>query len=62
MTLGSKVIVKYTRNLFFCDNLGGGGGGGRGGTLIFSYVRRLGSFLGRLKILNFNILGFFSEK
>ena len=27
----------------FC---GGGGGGGEGGTLIFSYIRRLGSFFG----------------
>ena len=34
--------------------------GGGGGTLIFSYIRRLGSFFG-FKILNFNILGF-SEK
>ena len=25
---------------------GGGGGGGGGGTLIFSYIRRLGPFLG----------------
>ena len=29
-----------------------------GGTLIFSYIRRLGSFLG-FKILNFNIFFFF---
>ena len=35
---------------------GGGGGGLGGGTLIFLYIRRLGSFLG-YKILNFNILG-----
>ena len=38
----------------------GGGGGGGGGTLIFSYIRRLGSFLG-FKIFNLNFLGF-SEK
>ena len=31
---------------------------GGGGTLIFSYTRRLGSFFG-LKILNFNIFGYF---
>ena len=30
--------------------------GGGGGTLIVSYIRRLGPFLG-FKILNFNILG-----
>ena len=36
------------------------GGGGGEGTLIFSYIRRLGSFLG-FKILNFKILRF-SEK
>ena len=35
--------------------------GGGGGTLIFSCIRRLGSFLG-LKILNFNIFFGFSEK
>ena len=28
---------------------GGGGGGGGGGTLIFSYIRRLRSFLGGSK-------------
>ena len=31
-----------------------------GGTLIFSYIRRLGSFLG-FKILNFNIFGGFQK-
>ena len=31
-----------------------------GGTLIFSYIRRLGSFFG-LKILNFNIFGGFQK-
>ena len=30
-----------------------------GGALIFSYIRRLRSFLGGSKILNFNILGVF---
>ena len=35
-------------------------GGGGGGTLIFSYLRRPGLFLG-VKILNFNIFGFFQE-
>ena len=35
-----------------------GGGGSQGGTLIFSYIRRHGSFLG-FNFLNFNIvLGF----
>ena len=33
----------------------------RGDTLIFSYIRRLGSFLG-FKILNFNIFGGFQKK
>ena len=37
------------------------GGGGGGGTLIFAYIRRLGSFLG-FKILNFNIFWGFSKK
>ena len=32
-----------------------------GGTLIFSYIRRLWPFLG-FKILNFNIFGGFPEK
>ena len=31
-----------------------------GGTLIFSYIRRLGPFFG-LKILNFNIFGGFQK-
>ena len=35
-------------------------GGGGGGTLIFSYIRRLGSFYG-VKILNFSILGGFQK-
>ena len=34
--------------------------GGGGGTLIFSYIRRLGSFFG-VKILNFNIFGGFQK-
>ena len=34
--------------------------GGGGGTLIFSYIRRLGSFLG-FKNLNFNIFGVFRK-
>ena len=33
-----------------------------GGTLIFSYIRRLGSLFFGFKILNFNIFGGFSEK
>ena len=32
----------------------------RGGTLIFSYIRRLGPFLG-VKFLNFNIFGGFQK-
>ena len=39
----------------------GGGGGGGGGTLIFSYIRRLGSFFGGFKILNFNIFWVFRK-
>ena len=38
---------------------GVGGVGGGGGNLIFSYIRRLGSFFGGFKILNFNIYLFF---
>ena len=34
----------------------GGGGGGGGGTLIFSYLRRLGSFFG---VKNFKFQIFF---
>ena len=37
-----------------------GGVGGGGGTLIFSYIRRLGSFFG-VKILNSNIFGGFQK-
>ena len=39
----------------------GGGGGGGGGTLIFSYIRRLGSYFG---VQNFEFQYFlgFSEK
>ena len=33
----------------------------QGDALIFSYIRRLGSFLGGLKILNFNILEVFKK-
>ena len=36
------------------------GGGGGGGTLIFSYIRRLGPFLG-FKILSSNIFWGFQE-
>ena len=38
----------------------GTGGRGGGGTLIFSYISRLGSFFW-FKILNFNILGVFRK-
>ena len=40
---------------------GGGGGGGGGGTPIFSYIRRLGSFLG-VQNFEFQYFGGFSEK
>ena len=36
-TRGTNLIKSYPAP-------GGGGGGGRGGTLIFSYIGRLGSF------------------
>ena len=39
---------------------GGGGGGGEGGTLIFSYIRRLGPIV-IVQILNFNIFGGFRK-
>ena len=35
--------------------------GGGGGTLIFSYIRRLGSFFLWVKFLNFNIFGGFQK-
>ena len=56
----SEGCIIYTSS--WCRGLvpGGGGRGGEG-TLIFSYIRRLGSFF-LLKILNFNIFGGFSEK
>ena len=38
-----------------------GGRGGGEGTLIFSYIRRLGSFFFWFKILNFNIFGGFQK-
>ena len=34
---------------------------GVGGTLIFSYIHRLGSFFGGFKILNLTILGGFQK-
>ena len=40
-----------------CCLLPRGGGGGGGGGLIFSFIRRLGSFFA-FKILNFNIFFF----
>ena len=40
---------------------GGGGGGGHGGSLIFSYIRRLGSFLG-VRNFEFRYIWGFSEK
>ena len=40
-----------------CDATGGGGGGG-GGTLIFSYIRRLESFLGGQNFEFQDFLGF----
>ena len=43
------------------DGVDPGWGGGRG-TLIFSYIRRLGSFFFWFKILNFNIFGGFQKK
>ena len=44
-----------------CKSQGGGGWGGREDTLIFSYIRRRGSFGGGIKILNFNIFGVFQK-
>ena len=40
---------------------GGGGGGGGGGTLIFSLIRRLGSYFG-VQNFEFQYFGVFSEK
>ena len=37
------------------------GGGGGAGTMIFSYIRRLGSFFGGFKILNFIIFWGFKK-
>ena len=53
--LGPQCLPKYLAFYWYPERkgskvdvhlLGGGGGGGRGGTLIFSYIRRLGPFLG----------------
>ena len=47
--------MQFSSRQFFAQ-----GGGGGGGTLIFSYIRRLGPFLG-FKILNFDIFGGFQK-
>ena len=39
----------------------GGSQGGGGGTLIFSYIRRLGFYFFGFKFLNFNIFGVFQK-
>ena len=46
-------------DLFSLEETPGVGGGG---TLIFSYIRRLGPFFGGFKILNFDIFGVFFRK
>ena len=51
--------ILHLRSVCPCVTQRGEGGGG--GTLIFSYIRRPGLFLG-VKILNFNIFVFFSGK
>ena len=57
-------FLAFIREIHFetttCSRHGKHRGGG-GGTLIFSYINRLRSFLGGFKILNFNILGGFQE-
>ena len=59
-SLISKLNIMIILTLNMCTIQEGGGGGG-GGTVIFSYIRRLGSFLW-FKILNFNIYWGFSKK
>ena len=54
-----KKIINKSAPLLKVHNLQGGGGGW-GGTLIFSFIRRLGSFFGD-QSLNFNILGAFRK-
>ena len=49
----SAAVVIGTLRVKQTHRGGWGGVGWGGGTLIFSYIRRLGSFLG-FKILNFN--------
>ena len=46
--------------IMFIYSLKGEGAQRGGGTLIFSYIRRLGSFFG-VNILNFNIFGDFQK-
>ena len=48
-----KCVNSAVHHFFVGSNPRGGGGGGY---LIFSYIRRLGSFLG-VQNLNFNIFG-----
>ena len=57
----SKVVILFRqRTTMIRIRLCGSGGGG-GGTLIFSYIRRLGSFLG-VQHLKFQYFWRFSEK
>ena len=55
-----KLCIRYGTIAPTYDNVTKYAQGG-GGTLVFSYIRRLGSFFG-LKTLNFNIFLGFSEK
>ena len=68
MLAGSFVVFQRIRTSiakkpysFVIFRGGGGGPDPMGGTLIFSYKRRLGPFFG-VKFLNFNIFGGFQKK
>ena len=67
MLAGSFVVFQRIRTSIakkpysFVIFQGGGGSGPQGGTLIFSYIRRLGPFFG-VKFLNFNIFWGFQKK
>ena len=54
MVFGKCVVFGNSMDPRRCQLVAPGGGGGGGGYLIWSYIRRLESFLG-FEILNFNI-------
>ena len=55
-----KIETEVAKYFLFCFNMGIRGWGG-GGTLIFSYIRRLGPLWKVQKFSNFNIFGGFQK-